>query len=144
MGSNKYAELILINRSLNSLLGIEVSFRNYRKADDSDVVDVICSMNSVDGKGPRIQPDPIVQTYFRFASVVKDSKEKSFIELTPTDQEPIKVDGPEVGVKFTVAGDDISGSTIFLRIKLDSTGVLTIEPWESGKNAVNPGDPEGV
>lgn len=125
-----FAEIILTNLSSKSLPGIELSFRNYRRANGSDITNVIYPMLSVDEKGPKIQLDPGVQTFFRFATTKTQVMDNPFIQLTPSGQNEINIEDKEVGVKFTASGKDIPSSTIEFRLSLNDDGSLSIEAWE--------------
>jgi hypothetical protein len=141
IGSGRFAELILTNQSTMSIKRIEVSFRNYRKADGTGITDVIRSMKSVDGRGPSITLDPLVQTFFRFAEPTGPNYINAQIILTPSDTDAIYVNEREIGVKFTVAGEDIVAQTIEFRLKLSEDYNLVLEPWQSDKKVVNIAEP---
>ena len=134
------AELILTNISLKTLPRIELSFRNYRMSDGSNVTDVICDMRPVDERGPPISLDPGVQTFFRFANVRRVRDRPAFIELTPSGREEIRIGDREIGVKMAVSGENIPGQAIVLRLTLNDDDSLLMAPWSAGENAVRPGE----
>ena len=136
--SAEFAEIVLTNISYKSLPRIELSFRNYRKADGSDITDIICPMLSVDEKGPKIQLDPGVQTYFRFATTAT-GEAGEFIQLTPSGRPKIEIRDKEIGVKLLASGENIIPLIIEFRLALNEDESLSIEPWEAAAKAVNPG-----
>lgn len=131
------AELIITNVSAKTITGIDVLFSNYRRADGTDIKDVIRSMISVDGKSAPISLNPNVQTYFRFAKIINDpDKDNLAIVLAPSGHDEIKIIDPEVGVKLKISGQDVPGYTINFRLILNDDGSLTIDPWDINKPAV--------
>lgn len=129
-----FAELMLMNTSSKTLPGIEVQLANYRHSDGSHITDVISAMTSVDGKTSPMKLDPGVWTYFRFAnSFLTDQRG---IRLLPGQEPVIMLPLKEVGVKFTVSGENIPGCTVSLRVRLNDDKSFSLEAWEKGKDAV--------
>lgn len=133
---NGVAEIILRNVSSRSITGVVLSFRNYRKGDDSEITDVIHPVNAVGESTSRAQLDPNIQMFYRFAKPGKTQ-----IIFTPTGRGEIPFNGDEAGVKFTVSGDDLPGSTIFLRVKLLEGKVAILGPFIDKAIAVTPTAP---
>ena len=136
---NKFAELILTNISSRTLPRIEVSFRNYRMADGSDITDILRDMIAVGKDVPSMQLDPLMQTFFRFATIWRRVDDKPFIALTLPKRNPLPIEECEIGVKLAVSGENIPAQSINLRVIVSDDGSLTIDPWEAAKPAVSPG-----
>jgi len=135
--NNRFAELILTNDSTKTIPRVELSFRNYRNASGSEIQDVICDMVSVDGRGPSMTLDPLIQTFFRFARVVTVNGEYCIV-LLPSGQNPIHTSERELGVKLTISGEDILGQAIDFRLTVNDDGSLAMGPWNAGENVVRP------
>ena len=137
------AELIVTNQSARTLTGIDVMFRNYRKADGSDIRDVLRSLVSNDGKQPPINLNPLVPTYFRFSQLqLIQVGGTASIVVTSEDGEE-KWLGQEAGIKLGISGIDIVNSRVDLRLTVKDNKEITIESWEAGKNAVGIWEGEG-
>lgn len=134
----KRAEIIFTNTSTKTIEGIEVVLRNHRKADGSDIKDIMASMASVDGKRHPISMNPLVPTLFEFAGLTTAGDGNTIIVLMPGTEEARQV-GKEVGVKLGFSGKDVAGSRIDLRLKVQDDGSLDIESWELGKSAIDVG-----
>jgi hypothetical protein len=135
--SGMFAEMILTNMSSKTLPRVVLSFRNYRKSDGSGVTDVLQNMLPVGGNQSSIRLDPFVQTFFRFALIKKRKDGNSYIQLTPSGQDPIDIDDREIGVKLAVSGENIPSQAINFRLSLDDKETLSIEPWKVGEKAVS-------
>ena len=130
----KQVELILTNISTKTINGLDVLFRNYRKADGSNVKSVLHSLVSKDGKRTPITMNPLVPTYFSFARLVR-SPEESKIWLLPDTDATVSVQA-EVGVKLGISGTDIPNQNVDLRLKAQAD-CISIQPWDVNKKAVS-------
>lgn len=137
----KRAQIGITNFSTKTINGIDVSFRNYRNPDGTDIRSVLESLVSSDGKRAPISLNPLVPAYFEFAGLTEAPDGETVISLLPETDNAIEV-GKEVGVKLYIAGEDTIGSRIDFRLKIHDGNSLSIEPWDLKKPAVNVADDE--
>ncbi len=132
----KRCELIVTNVSRKTITGIEVIFRNYRRADGTDVTDMLKTLTSVDGKETPITLNPNVPTYFCFAELkMAKINEPRISILSGTDDER-QFSAEEIGVKLSISGHDLPGHQIDFRLRRVGDNTISMEPWEMNQPAV--------
>lgn len=133
---NGNAELILTNCSMKSIPGVDVTLRNYRNPDGTNVNDVMRRIDSTDGRTSPIDLDPGNPTYFPFAKIETAAVGGNpIITIVSNSDHKIEL-GQEAGIKLGLAMTDAPAQPIDLRLK-ENGGSLLIEAWDKNRAVGN-------